>query len=124
GEARAQVNQVTGKVLKIVDQLDIPRKQVNTAQPSIAPQYSYNKDTNERKLTGYRVERQITVRLEHLSRLEDLVQQSADAGVNRISPPALGSSRKNQLRQQALAEAAKNARANAQAMAQALNARL
>lgn len=124
GDARAHVNRVSGKVLKIVDGLGISRKRVNSAQPSIVPQYSRNDDTHERKLTGYRVKRQITVRLKDLSRLEDLIQRAADAGVNRISPPALHSSNAEQLRQQALASAAKNARANAEAMVRALDAHL
>lgn len=120
GAARAHVKKVVRAVLRLTDSMGIPRKRVNTTRTEVYPEYSTNPKTHSRELTGYRVSRDIVVRLHTVSKLGDLIERAGRVGVNRISPPRLTSSHVHQLQRQALQKATRDARANARAMAAAL----
>ena len=120
GAARDHVKKVVMAVLRLTDSMGIPRKRVNTTRTEVYPEYSTNPKTHGRELTGYRVSRDIVVRLHTVSKLGNLIERAGQVGVNRISPPRLTSSRAQQLQRQALQKATRDARANARAMAAAL----
>ena len=115
---------VTNKVLKMTDRMDIDRDQVDTTGASVRPDYRWNRDTEEQELRGYIAERQIAVEIDDLEKLGAVIEGAVEAGVNQVSPPQLDSSKRKQTHREALRAAAEDARANASQLAEALGASL
>ena len=122
--AQKAAAEVTSKVLKMADRLDIDRDQVDTTGASVRPDYRWNRETEEQELRGYIAERRISIEIDDLDKLGAAVEGAVAAGVNQVSPPGLDSSQRKETYRQALRAAAADARANAQHLASALGARL
>lgn len=122
--ASSAANAGVARVLKVLDDLDIDEKYINTTAASIRPEYNWQRDTNERELLGYVVERNISVELRNLNRLGELVQQATAAGITNLSPPQLDHSKRRDLYREALANAVADARANAATLAVATGGKL
>lgn len=123
-DARREVTETVERFLQLTDELGIPRKQVDTAQLQIRPEYNWNNDTRKRRLIGYYVSRSLKVDLRDLSLLGALMERSADAGVNNTQGVNYNSSQREALRRQALRLAAENAKLDAEATAAGLGARV
>lgn len=115
---------VTARVLKMTDRMDIDRDQVDTTGASVRPDYRWNRDKEEQELRGYIAERQISVVIKDLETLGAVVEGAVGAGVNQVSPPHLDSSERKQTYRKALRAAADDAKENATQLADALGARL
>lgn len=115
---------VTTRVLKMTDRMNIDRDQVDTTGASVRPDYRWNRDKEEQELRGYIAERQISVVIKDLERLGAVVEGAVDAGVNQVSPPHLDSSKRKQTYRKALRAAADDAKENALQLADALGAKL
>lgn len=122
--AQKMAADVTGKVLKMTDRMDVDRDRVDTTRASVRPDYRWNREKEEQELLGYIAERQITVKIEDLEKLGALIEGAVNAGVNQVSPPQLDSSKRKETYRQALAAAAEDAKANASQLAAALGASL
>lgn len=122
--AQKAVADVTNKVLKMTDRMDIDRDQVDTTGAAVRPDYRWNRDKEEQELRGYIAERQITVEIEDMEKLGAVVEGAVGAGVNQVSPPQLDSSKRKATYRQALRVAAEDAKANASELADSLGARL
>ena len=122
--ASAAATAAVGRVLEVLDGLDIDEKFINTTAATIRPEYRWRRETNEQELLGYIVERRISVELRDLDRLGDLVQQATAAGITNLSPPQLDHSERRDLYREALANAVADARANAATLAVATGGRL
>ena len=115
---------VTNKVLKMTDRMDIDRDQIDTTGASVRPDYRWNREKEEQELRGYISERQISVEIEDLEKLGAVVEGAVGAGVNQVSPPRLDSSQRKETYRRALRAAAEDAKANALQLADALGAGL
>ncbi len=113
---------VTAKVLKMTDRMNIDRDQVDTTGASVRPDYRWNRDKEEQELRGYIAERQISVEIDDLDMLGAVVEGAVKAGVNQVSPPQLDSSKRKETYRQALRAAAEDAKANALQLAGTLGA--
>ena len=122
--AQKQASEVTNKVLKMTDRLDIPRDQVDTTGASVRADYRWNREKEEQELRGYIAERQIAVVIKDLNKLGALVESAVGAGVNQVSPPQLDSSKRQDTYRQALSTAAADAQANAAVLVETLGAKL
>lgn len=122
--AQDEVDRIVDAVLRLVDDLDIPRKHVNTTGLTVMPEYRWDQDDNERRLAGYMVQRSVEVNLEDLTKLGRLMHEATTAGVNQVSPPVLEASDADEHRRRALARAAEDARLNADVLARTLDAKL
>ncbi len=122
--AQQAAGQATGRVLELLDRLKIERKYINTTGASIRPEYKWDKQRNEQQLTGYVVERRISVELRDLEKLGPLIEQVTATGVNQLSPPQMDSTRRREVYRQALTNAYNDARANAVTLAAAAGATL
>lgn len=122
--AQREVDDTVDAVLRLTDKLDIPRKDVRTTRLNINPEFRWDKETSERVITGYMVQRTVEVNLRDLEKLGELMQRATSAGVNQVSPPVLGAENDDGYRREALAKAAKDARLNAEILAKTLDARL
>lgn len=115
---------VTVRVLKMTDRMDIDRDQVDTTGASVRPDYRWNRDKEEQELRGFIAERQISVVIKDLEKLGAIVEGAVDAGVNQVLPPHLDSSERKQTHRKALRAAAADAKENALQLADVLGAKL
>lgn len=122
--AQKRTADVTNRVLKMTDRMDIDRGQVDTTGASVRPDYRWNREKEEQELRGYISERRIIVEIDDLEKLGAVVEGAVSAGVNTVSPPQLDSSKRKETYRQALRAAAGDAKANAMQLADALDARL
>lgn len=123
-KAEAEVNKVVRDFLKEARSLGAKDEHLSTSGVSINPEYAWPEGARERKFTGYRVHRQIEVRIDNLERLGDYVLRATQAGVNQVNPPQLESSRAVEVERQALAKAAEAARAKAKVLTDTLGVKL
>ena len=122
--AQAEAAEVVAKVLKMADRLGLEREAVDTTAATVRPEYRWNRQREEQELIGYLAERSMTISVESMALLGDLIEGAVAAGVNQVQAPELYSSRTRELYRQALAAAAEDARKNAAALAEALGAEL
>lgn len=122
--AQAVAGEVTAKILKLTDELDIERGKVDTTAASVRPDYQYDRDSNQQVLRGYIAEREMRVDLDDLEKLGALTEGAVAAGVNQVMPPQLDSTERRDAHRRALRAAAEDARANARELADALGATL
>lgn len=122
--AQERVDEAIGRVLRLTRDLRIPEDRVRTTRVVIRPEYEWDQNTRQRRLTAYYVQRAVEVDLRELEKLGELMQRATSAGVNEVSPPVLDASNKDELKRQALARAAEDARANAEVLASTLGASL
>lgn len=123
-DAQATVNRVVRDCLSEFKRLGATERQISTSGASIQPEYVWDQQRRAQTLVGYRVSREIVLKVDDLARLGDFMLRATAAGVNQMQPPALESSQAEQLQQQALVKAAQAARAKAALLAETLGVRL
>lgn len=123
-DARSEVTRRSNAILQHLASLGIEERHVNATDINTLPEYHWDEQRETRILTGYSVQRSIDLALMDLSLLSTVIEGSADAGANRITPPQLTHSREAELRRDALRLATEDARANATVIARALGGTL
>ncbi|MEQ8514787.1 MAG: SIMPL domain-containing protein, partial [Chromatocurvus sp.] len=118
--ARAEVTRRSNAVLAHLASLGIDERHINATHINVQPEYRWDKPREAQVLTGYSVQRSIDLALMDLSLLPGVLEGSADAGANQVSPPRLSHSNEAELRRDALRLATKEATANARAIAVSL----
>ncbi|MFT4769011.1 MAG: hypothetical protein ACI8RN_002151 [Glaciecola sp.] len=122
--ARREADAITATALQVLRDAGITNADIDTTGLSIAPQYRWLKDERTQELTGYRVSRNIAVRLLELDALGELVTTLSDTGINRMQSPRLGLQDEESVYRGVLAAAAENARERASVIASALGEEL
>lgn len=107
------------KLLDALNEFDIDKQSLDSSQSNIHPNYRWDKNSNERILTGYTVSRQVTLELNTLGELPKLMARLAASEPQSLSGPALTTSKREQLKLTALENAFENAKAKAEALARA-----
>lgn len=119
-----EVDRIVRAYLKDAKALGARDDDITTTGISISPEYVWPEPGRERRFTGYRVNRQIEVRILNLDRLGDFILRAGADGVTQVNPPSMESSKSGELQRQALAKAAEDARAKARVLAETLGAKL
>lgn len=122
-KAEDAVNTVVRAYLRSAKSLGARDEDVGTSGVSISPEYAWEEGKGQR-FTGYRVARQVDVRITNLDKLGDFILRATTDGVTQVNPPSLESTKAVELARQALAKAAEDARAKARVLAEALGAKL
>ena len=120
--ARERAGTIVEEFLAGARNLGIPDKDIATLGARIQPDYEWNRETGERRLRGYIVNREMQIPVTHLDGVGPLFEAATAAGVNQVQPAMLTSSRRKELERQALADATRDARQRAEAAATAVNA--
>lgn len=123
-DAERHVTEATVRLLKLCESLGIAKNAVRSAQLSVQPQYDSGVVSSRPRIVGYFVSRQVDVDLRELGKLGKLLQGAVDAGANRVTGVAFGSTRKDEHQRAALALAAQDARANADQLASTMGVKL
>lgn len=122
--AEGRVNRVVRDYLAEVKKLGARDSQVSTTGISVHPEYMWDEKERRQVLSGYRVRRDIVVTVADLEKLGEYMLRATRAGVNQINPPALESSRAEELEKQVLVRATEDAKAKARLLADTLGQKL
>ncbi|HUG98924.1 MAG TPA: SIMPL domain-containing protein [Gammaproteobacteria bacterium] len=119
-EARDEVARGVARLIALARDSGLKDEHIATAALNVNPEFDWHPETRERRLLGYVVSRQITLRLTDLARLGELTERALGLGVTEASPAVFDTSRRGEIEAEALAAAARAARARAEVMATAL----
>ena len=86
-----KVGSITSRFLEFAENLGIKKKNLRTTNINIFPEYTYTPKTDKRIFDGYKINRDITVNLENLTLLGQLIEGAINLGVNNINPPMFSS---------------------------------
>lgn len=120
--ARDEVARGVARLIELARRQGLKDEHIATAALSVSPEFDWHPETRERRLLGYVVSRQLTLRLTELAKLGELTEQALGLGVTDASPASFDTSRRVELEAEALAAAARDARSRAEVMAKALGA--
>jgi uncharacterized protein len=115
-EVKAQNDRVVDQVIKYLKSQGIKSKNVQTEYLTLNKDYNYNT-----KETFYSANQAISIKLEDLSKYENLMGGLLESGLNRIDGIQFQSSKKEELESEARKKAVLNAREKATEFAQALD---
>ncbi|MCS5544697.1 MAG: SIMPL domain-containing protein [Gammaproteobacteria bacterium] len=85
------VGNITSRFLEFAENLGIKKQNLRTTNINIFPEYTYVPKTGKRIFDGYRINRDITVNLQNLTLLGQLIEGAINLGVNNINPPMFSS---------------------------------
>lgn len=122
--ARDEVAGDVSRLIKLARDNGLADDQIATAALSVSPEFDWEPETRQRRLLGYVVSRQVTLKLREIGKLGELTEKALGLGVTDASPASFDTSRRAELEAEALAAATRHARARAEIMAGALGARV
>lgn len=121
GPTRDDVNRRSSAVLAALRKLKVADRDINAPDVGIHPQYDYRKG---QKLIGYRVARQMSVKLRDLDRLGDVLDGVVGAGANEVFGVQMSSADPAAAEHAALEAAMAAARVKAEVLAAAAGVKL
>ncbi len=121
-EASADNAQQMTKVLSAIEQSGIAKKDIQTSQLSLQPQYDAKNGTN--RLLGFQVTNRITVRIRNIGNLPAILDKAISAGANEMSGIEFLVSGESKLLDEARADAITDARRKAELYAKAAGAKV
>lgn len=113
--AKTTVDNQVEKFLGLSKQLNIKAKDIQAARISIYPEHDHK---NNRQLIGYRVSRDVQVRIRDLLNYPKLLEGAVDIGATNTGQLQLDFSNRKALENKALQAAYRDARAQAQLLAE------
>ena len=124
--AQNAVNNVAGAILEAVRGVGIAERNVQTVRLVLSPVYSPRGpgDREEPRIVGYRASNTVSVRVENLELVGQVIDAALDVGANQMEGVSFGLQDDQTVRQQALRQAIAEARGKANAMADALGVEL
>ncbi|GAA0482344.1 MULTISPECIES: oxidative stress defense protein [Tatumella] len=122
-QAKKQADQRVALYFDFLKKNGIDSKDIDAANISTRAQYDYSKQGTA-QLTGYQAERQVSVTVRHIDRLNTLLEGALNSGLDEIRAVTPAVSDAARYQQQARDEAIKDAISQAQAVAKGFNAQL
>ncbi len=119
-EAKNTSDTAISALFKRLEKLGIQRQDIESANLSLQPQYTYEKNSPP-KLTGYRANRNITIIVRHLSNLNSVLDGALTDGLNQVNRIEFSSSQQKKLKEDARMAAIENAKAKANSLAKGFN---
>lgn len=123
-EAQADNTKKMNDITKILKELKIEEKDIQTSQYSIYPEYRYIESTGERKEDGYIVRHLIQVTVRDLNILGTILDKAVSQGLNTSYGIQFGVSNEEKYYQDALQSAIKNAQGKAEAIGQTISVKI
>jgi hypothetical protein len=99
--------------------LGVPERNIQTSNFFVSPQYSNGDNNTPRRLSGYQVNNDVTVRLEDVGKLGGALDALVAAGANQINGVSFSIQNSAPLLEKARADAVADARARAETYAKA-----
>ncbi|HEY8021252.1 MAG TPA: SIMPL domain-containing protein [Thermoanaerobaculia bacterium] len=125
--AQQRASGVASAILAAVRELGVSEAQVQTSDLSLSPLYANNPSPeagNEPRITGYQATNTVSVRLEVMDQVGQMIDAGLKAGANRVDGVDFGLKDEGPARARALQQAVLQARRKAEAIAGSLNVHL
>ena len=127
--AQSQVNTTMQAILAAVKALDVPERAIRTEQLTLSPVYDMRpiqnpEQRNEPRIVGYSASNVVSVELDDIAKIGDVVDAGIEAGANQLQGISFHTRDDAAARSEALSLAVRDARAQAEAMAAALGMRI
>ncbi len=106
-------------VFAALAKLGVPERNIQTANFFVSPQYTNGDNNTPRRLTGYQVNNDVTVRVEDVGKLGSALDALVAAGANQINGISFSIQNDGPLLEKARAQAVADARARAETYAKA-----
>jgi len=106
-------------VVAALEKLGVPEKNIQTTSFFVSPQYTNGDNNSPRRLTGYQVNNDVSVRLEDVSKLGGTLDALVQAGANQMNGISFSIRNPTPLLEKARAEAIADARTRAETYAKA-----
>ncbi|MCF6442316.1 SIMPL domain-containing protein [Pseudoalteromonas luteoviolacea] len=84
-EAKENVDDVVAKALSIAKSFGVKANHIHAEQLNVYKQTRYNRSTNEEEFTGFKVSRNITLKLKNIDKYPELLQAFVDSGINQFN---------------------------------------
>ncbi|KZN45909.1 SIMPL domain-containing protein [Pseudoalteromonas luteoviolacea] len=84
-QAKSDVDDVVAKALSIAKSFGVKGNHINAEQLNVYKQTRYNRSTNEEEFTGFKVSRNITLKLKDIDKYPELLQAFVDSGINQFN---------------------------------------
>ncbi len=123
-EAQDAANKVANRLIAALEKMGIAKKDVQTSQLSLYPQYNNPKPGEQSKITSYVASNILSVRLKDLSKVGAVIDAGVTAGVNNVQGIDFNLRDGRGPRAQALKDAVADARSKADAIAEALGVKI
>ena len=118
-EAGARNARTQNAVLDTLRKMRFPQNDISTLGYSVQPEYRYPERGGEPTVIGYVARNTIRLKVRRIDQTGPAIDAALKAGANRVAGLNFESSRRDELRREALQAAVRNARADAAAMASA-----
>jgi hypothetical protein len=106
-------------VFAALEKLGVPERNIQTTNFFVSPQYSNGDNNAPRRLTGYQVNNDVTVRIEDVGKLGSTLDALVAAGANQINGVSFSIQNATPLLAKARGDAVADARARAETYAKA-----
>jgi hypothetical protein len=106
-------------VFTALEKLGVPQKNIQTTSFFVSPQYTNGDNNNPRRLTGYQVSNEVSVRLEDVAKLGSTLDALVTAGANQMNGISFSIREPAPLLEKARIQAVADARARAETYAKA-----
>ncbi|MGL4395749.1 MAG: SIMPL domain-containing protein [Hyphomicrobium sp.] len=123
-EALAKNTAAMSKVIAELKAKGIEAKDIQTSQFHVEPVYVYGKEGQPPRVTGYRVNNQVSVRVRDLAKFGDVLDHLVAVGANQVNAMSFDVSTADVLKDEARKLAVANARRRAELLAAAAGAEL
>lgn len=112
-----QANQVINDIAQALDKMGVEKKDIKTQSYALNPMYDYRSE--ERKVTGYRLDTQLQVKTTDFSQLNQMIDVATSLGANQVGGINfnLSEEKQNELKKEARKEAIEKAKDSAQELA-------
>ena len=116
--------ETTNKVIQVIKSKLGKTDKVSTAGYNLAPVYEYNNQTNKNEFNGYRASNRIIVEAHNLKELGNIIDATAQAGLNNIESLSFDTTKRDEFRREALTRAVNDAKTTAETLAKAAGVKI
>lgn len=121
-KAQERIDEISNKIIKNLEELNIQEKNIKTSNYSIYPNYKYENNTST--LSGYNGNATLTVKVKNTETVSKIISRATDAGANQVHGVRFTIDQPEIYREQAREKAIKNAKEQAEKIAKDLNIKL
>ncbi|KZN39803.1 SIMPL domain-containing protein [Pseudoalteromonas luteoviolacea] len=115
--AKSKVDDVMARAIEIAKRFGVESKHIYAEQLNVYKQTRYNRTTNVEEFDGFKVSRNLTLRLKEVERYPELLQAFVDSGINQFNNTQFIVEDKEEVMKKLKASAIKQARLGAKELA-------
>ena len=116
--------ETSNKVIQVIKSKLGKNDKVSTAGYSLTPVYEYNNQTNKTDFKGYRASNRIIVEAHNLKEIGNIIDSTAEAGLNNIESLSFDTTKRDEFRREALTRAVNDAKTTAETLAKAAGVKI